>query len=526
MIKINKKYKVEGTGPFTYQLSCTNSGVSFLPSSGTTTGIIDTVVTFDNSIYDIDAVDIKITAKGATGCVEMKDVSIYNPCTDFIVSNGLIFTAPNTFTFPPNILTISKYEWETGPNIEIVSGQNTPTITIKEKANSSLTTHNVKCTVYSPEGCNTSVSGFYNSCSKNLPTFTLNAICGILPINLNGISFTKYSYKTNIVDLTTVIGKACAGCQFDYSTIKVSNPANTYIDYNGSTLVILDKSVSTTTVYPYSIQDTCGKTYSGKFSLGIATCSGQTGCYILPKQKPVTINCGDINQSATDDTIACGDVPSSPYYTMTSDLVASAGDLSKLNWSTFTFLVPTNNGSPISGYNVNSTGDCMVTPYGRVSLTNSYKLEYVITTLPDPGTLTTEPFEFKVTGIDNCISDIGSYFFIHSCVGTPEADDFSECIRCSDTTNVSLTSHITLNGLQLSNIELDLTNLPTAITITSDVVNARLIISTALISGNATFKYRIIGTKQSTQGTTIESNWATVSLDIKCAGSSQSVVFC
>jgi hypothetical protein len=526
MIKINKKYKVEGTGPFTYQLSCNNSGVSFLPSSGTTTGIIETIVTLDDTIYDIEAVDIKVSAKNNSGCVEMRDITLYNPCTNFTVSDALIYTAPNTFTFPPNILNIAKYEWETGSNIDIVSGQNTATITIKEKATSSLTTHSIKCTVTSPEGCSTSVSGFYNSCSKNLPSFSVNATCGIQPLTFNGISFVEYAYKYALLDLSKVLGKACAGCQFNYSTIKVSNPANTFIDYNGSNLVVVDKSVSTTTIYPYTIEDTCGRTYAGKFSVGIATCSGQTGCYILPKQNPVTINCADINQSATDTTIACGATPSNPYYTMTSGLVANPGDLSKLNWSTFTFLVPTNNGNPIAGYTINSVGDCMVTPYGRISLTTSHSLEYVITTLPSPGTLTTEPFEFKVTGIDNCISDIGSYFFIHSCVGTPEADNFTECIRCSDTTNVDLTSYITLNGLQLSNIELDTSTLPTAITITADIANTRLIVTTALISGNVTFKYKIIGTKQSTPGTTSESTWATVTLDIKCAGTSQSVVVC
>jgi len=538
MITINKKYKVTGTGPFTYTIIPSDPNVTVTPSNGVT----DSIIEFKCSILDTftaDSFSVIITAKAATGCTEKGNYVIYSPCINFGLSQNesLVYSAPNKYSFPANTLDIVKYEWTTGPNLNIVSGQGTPSIFVEEKANSSSNTHTVACTVYNNAGCKYTISGFHTTCSAQIPVLNVDTQCGIKDETFNSIKFIGYNYKVGIVTGKALIGNyACQGCEFDYSTFTLSAPSNTYhIHDNFGNFVILDKNLSGTTVYNYTIKDTCGKIYNSSFILNGTTCNAQVGCFQLPKLQAVNIACTDINLSAVDQpSIGCASVIANPYYSFKTAVITNPLDISKVNWTTFKFLAPTNQGTPIAGYVVSSDGKCMKTPYGVIKLNNNHEIEYTVLVLPGANTITSEPFEYRVetnadpsNNLGACISDVGSSIFIHTCVSDPITTDFTECISCNKINDIDLTSKITMNGLQLTAIEIDSSTInTTSITISTDVANKKIKVSTTIVNGTYTFKYRIQGTRQSTTATTKYSEWKTVTLDIRCAGNAVANIIC
>lgn len=534
MITINKKYLIQGTGPFKFTATSTSSLVKVTPYTGTTNDYVELTVQIDSQ-YQSPSLQITLGVESTSGCTESQTFLIDNPCTDFTSTQPLLFTAPNQFSIPILPFSVKSYEWRVGANLSILGSSTDSQVSVKEKVNSSTNQHSVSCTLTNYAGCQTTLYGMYTTCSTKLEPFLGTTQCARYDdLFLGGIDFGQGNNKVTSIDFKYYLsGKNCPGCEFNYSKIEINSSGHHYHSPFGQSGVIefIDNRASVVTTYSYTIPDNCGNIYSGQFSLPIANCNTGAGCWVLPSGTMVTASCADINQSAVNQpSLGCGDtLTGDEYYVYVSPPIYGSNNPTVFDWTSFTFIVPTNNGTPISGYTLSPSGQCMTTPYGFVTIDNNHKIVYAITKNPPFNTNISELFMYIV--YDNtparCVSSVGSSIVVHTCVGDPTADPVSACAPCMTTKEVDLDSYINLYGLTLDNILLDLTGVNTTlVTITPDVANKKIIINSSLLKGTVTFKYKVVGSLHSTPNTTKESPWANFDIDFTCAGTSQSIVSC
>ena len=536
MIILNKKYKISGSkGPFKYRFLSTNPLVSFDPVSGSIPGPgdVEVKVLIDDAINDqLDnaSVSIQIETKTDDGCTSISDMVVLNPCVDFTLSTAIIYSAPNRYTLPSNSLTIGKVVWSVGPGIEIVSGQGTDSIIVKEKTNTSTTTHTISCDVYSPEGCKLHLVTMHHSCLPVIDPFEMSSSCGRYDTTLGSLSYIANSYKVTQIDLPTFIGGSkCNGCEFDYNTldIKATTTSRPYINPN-SIVYIYDTNITTSTMYTYTIKDNCGKIYNGRISSKIPDCSTAGGCYTLPKLNPTYINCSDfVDPEPGNQEPTCGADITDPKYTFTSDYVYGTYAPGIFDWSTFKFILPTNVANTLD-YELCSA-KILRTPYGIVTIDDNHRLVYKMGLLPTPGTDVTETITYQVT--DNtparCTSTVGSTLFFHTCIVKPIGAALDECAVCFDT--VQLPLDLTMNGLNLEKIEVqDVLPNNSTVTVVGKIINGvgYIEVTTNGISGDVTFSYKVTGGK-GIPGSSLTSDLVTGNVvHVSCAGKNAIVVAC
>ena len=533
MININKRYKIGGTGPFTYVFSSADPEITFEPISGTTDDLVDVIVGIPNN-YLGTSFFINLNVSTKDGCNLSQQYEIPNPCATYTIDTALLFTYPDTYTVPPNSLNIKTYKWRVGANLEIVGPDNQVSVKIKEKSNSASTTHSVTCEITSAEGCSTILYGLHQTCNTTVEPFRAIALCGNnKALILGNIDFSKGWFKYAEIDFKYYLkNSACIGCEFNWGSLSIITGGGAYVvDTNKNGLITLyDLNYSNETTYSYTIQDNCGKIYNGIFRLPGVTCQTTGGCFTLPSLVPVHVQCEQINENGQNQTLTCGQpFTGDEYFVYTSNPIYGSVNPTNIDWSSFEFLLPTNNGNPIPGYSLSANRQCMITPYGIMFINTNHEIVYAITRNPPFNANISETIEYRV--YDNtparCVSEIGSSVFIHTCIGDPVTEPIVDCATCLSSKTIDIKPHVMLAGLVLTSIGLDLTGVNTnLVSITADNANGLININSSLLSGNITFKYNVTGTKQSTPNTTKTSNWSTVSIDFTCAGTSQSIVVC
>lgn len=533
MITLNKKYKISGTGPFDYTFTSNDPKISFEPRTGTTTSLVDVKVIVDSTQTD-PLLNIVLTVKTPNGCVEVKTLTAANPCTTFATNSAIQFSVPDKFTLPTIIGKIGTMNWTVGTGLRIVSGQGTQSIVVEETGNSSLSIHQVLCEVTSPEGCKINLASSYSTCNTTLLPFSVASICGTTNIVVKSKPFLQKAHKTAEFDLKNKINnQVCPGCTLDYSSLAISGSTTAVVQTNSTGVVsVFDTSITSPTVFTYTIKDTCKKIYSGTFSVEATNCATGGGCYALPRLPDVHLPCSGVIVTA-DRPPTCG-MATTPYqYKLVTDPINGGYNSNLFNWNEFKFLLPLQaNGTAVPGYSLCNGGLSMLTPYGIAILNLSYQIEYYVTDKPDATANIEETFRYYIK--DNtpaaCISTVGLSTIIHQCLGKPSGTVIDDCATCFTTTEVPIT--LTLNGTFLDKIEVDSITPPNlgianVIPDITTVGSPKFKIVVGGMTGDITFRYRPIGSTRGTTNSTQEGDWVSGNvIHVACAGQSSNVVQC
>lgn len=536
MIIINKKYKINGTGPFDYTFTSPDPKVSFKPVSGTTTSLIDVQVVLDKSV-NAAMVPIELRIKTKEGCSDVKNISVTNPCIGFATNLPIIFSSPDKFTLPSIPSKLSKINWVVGSGLKITAGQGTESIIVEETGLSSASMHQVLAEVISPEGCIINLSSAYHVCDTTLDSFSVAGSCGKLPVNVKSKTFLGYGHKTATINLKTHIdNQVCVGCTFDYNTIKIVNStASAYNTTPQGLIDIFDTQFNVPTTYTFTIMDSCKKIYSGIFAVGATACNAEGGCYNLTPLPSVAVACTTIT-GAGNQNPTCGMTVTGPQYELKSAPVNGNYSSNLFNWNDFQFIIPTQGGVPKIDYAICSPGArTMITPYGILTLNNNNEIIYKVTKKPAANTNISEtiPYQLKANPPSSCTTNINNVTFDHTCLGDPIGTAISDCATCFSSTTYDMTSFINMQGLSLIKLEAEITS-PlnnVGLAISTDILTPSAPKITLVVDGvSGTVKFRYRATGQATFGNpprVVLGSWVEDNIiEISCAGKNASIIVC
>lgn len=509
MIVLHKTFKFSG-GKSPYAVTIIPStGIKSDKLSATVTDVLDLKLT----LTDINTTGtIRLSVVDSNGCTQEYIADILNPCQTSITA-AIRFLPANTFVLDIADAHKYTYKWFASSGVIIVgNGQSATIAGVSPAINNTFT---VYCTVIDQFGCEATINYNYTPCKPVFNDFNVQGQCIQDDVVINGTLYTANNYSySNDINLSANTVNLCAGCNLDWSTLVATPTSNAVKVIYGTvgttktgTLQVITPQGNLQYPINYTVVDNCGNTYSGTFTFYSSSCIATSNCFSIQPLKPVQVKCSDIDLNAT------------PKYSLTTGLLYTTPTGGKTpDWSTFRFIIPTNNGTPLNGYMLIGNSK-MVTPLGDVIFNANGTITYnvnIVTSNPGADII---PWQVCADN-GTCCSNTVLQTFVHACDPTPDTEDFTVCLNCGNTPlDVDLTSHIDLKGNTLTNIVIsNLSN--NSLSITPDVQNQKLVLSAGLLTGTITFDYEIQTSNNQT------SNKSTVTVTINCAGTNQIITYC
>lgn len=476
MIKITKILNVTGDGPFQYQWTATNSCASFSKPTGTTTGVIQTDITFADEDCAEDT-DISITVIPACGLPVTEVIPIANPCDSLTITGPSI---TGDFTFSVNIsgsnCTSANFQWVYDTSlftqVSVSNSAAISTIKLALKNSNPPAATPIQVIVTDCNNCVRTGTLNFLFCSPTLPAKTIYLYSDSVDEN----------YASGEVQLS--VNSGCSSFTPDWSTASFIQPSMFTIglDFYGKITVTANSSVA---------PGTYTGTYSVKSTLGVSSQQGtltfilsrpQTTSGIILQDSVFTLTCDQVPGTIVD-------VPLNYYVTGTS----------VVDWSTFQLVTPPVPKSSSITLGFDTNGD-------RV-------LKY---TVPNP--IESDSFSYIVCDTQGVCSDAGSVSIIE-CAPDPEAVDETYSVVCGSSTELAVLLNDNGNGSPLVGNSLVITQAPISgtVSVTNGVVTY---IAQSNFTGTDSFKYTVKNSKGAT------SNEATVTINVTCAGSNVAVTIC
>lgn len=504
MISISKSITLSGgKAPYSYSWSSNFPCLTFNNQTGTTNKIVNTVLNFIDEPC-IGNSDIKLTIVDKDGCSIVIPITVENPCANFDAGNinleitinaqgktRFIYTVTQIggvpsysyfWTFDQAIFTIAP---DNNPNsntliLELIPGMASPGLSTQTKV---LIIDNKGCereSIYNytfclPQG----LTNAYTWCNPNsnqpqiinVPLRQISANpCGI-PINWESIEFV--SPKGVTVTLANYSG----------------NNAFVNIQINTGLITNLDNNIY------WTVADSNGsRSVPTLLKITLVDCDGDDTLYVTPSV--YTFPCTPTPPPSVFHIIDLDD-PLNPYINSSCPI----------DWSTFTFIAGA--GQTL----INST--TLITPFATVILNLNHELVYEWTTNGNG----TDLIQWQVCNTCNPIQCTNTVynFFVLDCIQPPVAVNDTICVACNETILIDVlandTGTINPNSIQI-------TQSPT-LGVASVVGGQIQYTANTFSQGTDILKYKVSGFDPNTQ-----SNEATVTIDIVCAGASASINQC
>lgn len=476
MIQITKTINITNpVGTYTYQWS--NGGdscVSFNAISGTTTGVITTVITFTTEEC-IEAASLSITITDSEGCSLTQAVTVTNPCDSFTVS--AITQQPNyvfSCTATSDNCTNFTYQWIYDESLFSLDGGITNSsgsiIDLNPTANIFPSSTTVKCKVTDCKGCQTEVSRVVLFCiPQPAPKATT-------------LHYTENGYISAPLELT--LASSCT-TPIDWATLQFSLPNGFDITVDENVVIITaDVTVANGS---YSIN------YTVEDEDGIVSTQGTIAVEILG-QSVQTISVLD---SSIIKPCASGIGESLPIYiddkVIISPIQVQKNVPNAIDWNSWQLLTTP---SPLS-----SSIELAIDIDG-----NRY-IDYEI-----PASGGTDVFKYTICDLNGSCADAATVTVILDCATSPSITNKSTCVACGSSSTTLVTSGGSNGGAPFQLNTIAITTSPTKGTVILPGDGTIVYTPNSGEIGSDTVQYTI----KNAGGYT--SNVATLTIDIICAG--------
>jgi len=504
MITINKSITINGgKSPYTYNWSSNFPCLTFNSQSGTTNRIVNTLLSFEDEPC-IANTNIQLTVLDKDGCSIVIPVSVENPCANFeagpinlqitINAQGktrFIYTVTQTggvpsysyyWTFDQGIFTIAP---DNNPNsntliLELLPGMASPGLNTQTKV-----------LIVDNKGCERESIYNYVFC---LPVGLINAYTWCRP-NSN-------QPQTINIPLRQINANPC-GIPIDWESIEFVSPRGvtpSLANYSGNSAFI-NIQINTGLIINlendiyWTVADTNGsRSVPVLLRITLVDCEGDDTLFVTPSV--YTFPCSPTPPPSVFHIIDLDD-PLNPYINSPCPI----------DWSSFTFIAGA--GQTL----INPT--TLTTPFATVILNLNHELIYEWIT----NGVGTDLIQWQVCNTCSpvqCTNTVYN-FFVLDCIEAPVAVDDNICVACNETILIDVlandTGTINPNTIQITQ--------PPVLGIAS-VVNGQIqYTSNFFAQGTDTLKYVVSGFDPNTQ-----SNEATVTIDIVCAGASRAINQC
>lgn len=475
MIVTNRTYNINGgVPPYTYTVSAGDSCVSFSPSGGTTTGLIEVQYTFAyESCFDTD---ITVSWTDSQGCPGVSTINVANPCDDFTlnsigVSGSYVYTVT---TSSPSCSSVS-FQWVYSSAlfdlVSQVDGALTSQLTLTPRNVALPSSTQIQVIATDCNGCRKATVYNETFCVPEAHDFAMTLYC--LETE-HGSGFTPIMTPVNCeasYDWTTLQVSAPSG--FGYST-RNNNEIRFYAPFSVSSGIY---------IATYSVATTQGV----RSDLGTITLT-VVGC---PRGETISIQ-------NTAFTLPC-DIEPGDIYEIVLDPLVFIEAPGVIDWGSAQLVTPPTPISPSITFAVNGLGQHVI----------NYEV-------PDP--IATDAFSWTVCDTNGDCAQAG-IFSIIECAQPPITVDDDACVGCSQAVSIDVLDNDLGNGSPLN---------PSTLTIVTPPSNGVAVPSSGQIvytanpgfSGNDTFTYTV----QNLFG--ITSDPATVTVEVICAGGTATIVAC
>lgn len=516
-MKHYKKLKIEyGTAPYLYSWSSNSSCLKFdtsYPVSGSTNSIVEALINISNEVcYGNSTATLNVV--DANNCKKTYNINLVNPCLTFenpivnfngITKNNYYFNATPVGGAAPY-----TYNWEYPTNIFTSTGNITSqTLQLSLIPNAPIifnTPYPVSVTITDANGCVRRSTYNYSFCRPLALGQAVLADCNTNDFSGCGNAYTTARATVNLVDLV----EGCSNTSIRWNTLNIypdssvqgvniiSNVngliticldliliSNTYdLDFNNNTI-----NLKYTVLDSNNIESTIGDIY-----LVVPTC--------VLEQRSCMTTLPSVN------VIDCN--PTLPY-TITQELEGSSPLIIKgsanIDWNTFTFI-------PSTGQTLTNS-KLLTLSYGTIALNTNH--EIVITLNSIPSTKNAEVIKWKVCDESNCCSQTTSDILILQCLTPPVATNDSYCVACgeNETLNITLNDTGNISGGSM----LIITQNPTQGQANISGLNINYVANPNYF-GQDIIKYKV----KDDNG--LDSNEATITIDVSCAGNPENTVIC
>lgn len=501
MITVYREFQINnGTAPYNYTFTSSNSCVTFDVASGVSTdGIVSTNVTYFDTGCIATSPEIYLSVQDFEGCNKTFTMDVTDPCTTFSVGSisetkSLSFTVPVTggsgtggYTYTwnwDNSLFMLKPNGSNGSN-----GTLDLTLIVSPHGNFNTT---IYVQVTDALGCTKLKTYVYSFCQPR----TLNAYVAL--------SCLRPGNSHNDVLLNA---EACNNVGINWSTLSVSLPPGlTYQHYYQT-----DPGAIPNLIKISGVSGLAPATYQGTFTVknNHNTLSNVSTIFITVP------NCIALSGSIFIPNFIfrpeCDDVLVGASFVL-RDLDDVIIHTNPIEWSSFHFI-------PSVGQSVNGDGDELTTPFGTVVLNNDHEIVYTIDDLTNaPGP---DFFQFQVCdNLGNCSSTTDGVVILECFVG-PSAVADSFCAICGEATSFyDILANDTIADGTIDIASVVIVTYPTNGSINLDSTGRVSYTSNVGYSGVDTFTYKVANTDGE------YSNNAVVTIDVICAGEDTSVNSC
>lgn len=482
MITITRSYQVtNGRTPYSYVWSGNNSCIAFSTTSGTSyDGFITTQISFTNEAC-LNAAIITLSVTDADGCTNQIGVSITNPCTNFNAGE-ISISDPYSFSVlanSPGCRSLTFYWYYDTAVFEQVSlvnsnGGSNLVLDIRDGLSSYPLSSQVSVLITDCNGCTEIRTVSATICSGTAQDFGVQLYC---TEDNNGFIFI--SSLIRFPDPT--------GCSttWDWSTLQINLPSGwQFIGSGGSG-------------YFTAPSGTAEGNYAANYSLedanGVPTDLGQVSFYVNPCDTGNTIFIPD---RVID--VACDAEPLDVITINIEDdpVVASGVDI---DWDTWAIVFP----DPAPG---------------NITLSTDVNGDHVILyELPDP--IIAGVFGYTVCTTEGNCAQTAIYTVI-PCPTSPVAVNDAACAYCGESTIIPVLDNDVIASAPFDVTTIGIVDYPTKGTVSLPDNGTVVYIPNVGETGTDTFTYSVSDTSGGV------SNVATVTIDIICAGESNSVVTC
>jgi hypothetical protein len=484
-----------GTAPYEYYISSDDPCVTFEPSSGTTSDTFVTTVASSFSPNCFDTTTAILYVSSADGCASNITLPLANPCDSLEIS-PISQISPYEFgvqASKPDCTNIN-FTWDYNDYLfeldNISNGSFTSTIKLTPKNVTSFpNTSNIYVTATDCKNCTASVVLSFETCKVTANTESIYLYCteaaGGLISNFDLYTSANYEFT---------VDNNC-NANIDWSTLEFTLPnnikANPDSSGNNNPQVKFFNNNGEISTGIYSGYWTVNDEY------GIQSTTGLINIIVSDCDNPQTLGIADTSVQVDCNTVSPGDTIEIDI----QDSVAVAPG-STIDWSTWELLpvpVPTT-GIPNITLGLSSTGRRVIN---------------YVTTSP---TILPDVFAWTVCDTDGNCADATVYTIL-DCLSAPVATADTACSVCGQPVNIDVLANDTSSGpANLSSVTV--ASAPVYGTAVSNADGTITYTPNRNYEGSDSFTYNFKDTYGS------QSNTATVSITVICAGENAAVTVC
>lgn len=494
MTKIYKKLKLtNGTKPYSYEwfgTPCTK----FITKKGTTDEYVETEIELNTCSFPFDVI---IKVKDANKCEALLTMSIDDPClleVAEIIEEGYL-----TFSILANNSSNITYEWTFPPQFTTTDSTYS-TLQLKPKSFQTIsynTNYVISCKVTDFNGCEVLKQFTFRLCSAITNNGNIQSLCNTSD-NVCGVAYESSTASVNINNYITKCPNTFIDLAKDLFVTPIP-PLTLIANSIGSLFFCLPDNDIPEYSFNYYVIDSLGiKSNTSKVIITTAQCSNPGNCYTF-NATTLDINCSEIQTT-------------NPFYTWTSQITNNPN----FDWNTFTMLLPNGNNT---GSQVTSLGTYTIvnqyeldTPYGSLVLTGNHELVYTIDTLPTSAI--TETLKWRICDFSNCCSNDVMTSYVHQCTNSPVAVNDTVCAVCGQ---VSIINPIVNDQGVIQSIIITQNPANGIATANGTFINYT---PNTNYTGTDIIKYRAV------DNNTNQSNEATITVTVNCAGQPQQITTC